>query len=87
MNDLDPEWEQLIKARNGAKEALAKIIAAAEQRGRTAALEEAAEACVVLFRNAPNTSESGFHQNKISHGCIESAAAIRAIRRREEKAT
>lgn len=33
-----------------------------------------------IWRNAPNTRESGFRQNEISHGCIASAEAIRALK-------
>lgn len=41
--------------------------------------ERCAEACIELFRAAPNTKESGYKQNQISHGCIACAAAIRSL--------
>lgn len=46
------------------------------------AVKEEREACAVIvekvWKEAPNTRESGFRQNQISHGCIASAKAIRA---------
>lgn len=47
---------------------------------RNSALEDAARVAEELWRNAPNTRESGFRQNEISHGCIASAEAIRALK-------
>ena len=54
---------------------------------RTAALEEAAQTCIDLWKNATNVRHKVMRldhvQNAISHGCIASAAAIRAKKGRE----
>ena len=51
---------------------------------RTAALEEAAQTCIDLWKNATNVRHKVMRldhvQNAISHGCIASAAAIRAMK-------
>lgn len=43
-------------------------------------IEECAEACLSLWREASNDRASGHLQNRISHGCIASAERIRSLR-------
>lgn len=50
---------------------------------RDKALEEAAITAIKIWKNAPNTKESGFVQNAIGQGCIASAKAIRALADKE----
>jgi hypothetical protein len=47
---------------------------------RDAALEEAAEECLRLWKTASNNRASGYWQNALSHGCVASAKAIRALK-------
>ena len=44
------------------------------------ALELAAKECLKIWKESPNTRESGFRQNEISHGCVASAEAIRKMK-------
>lgn len=52
-------------------------------KARLEALEEAADECIRIFREAPNEKTDSVHtsfiQNKISHGCIASEKAIIAL--------
>ena len=56
-----------------------RALRAAEQPSREAVLEEAANVCWNMWKNATNKAPD-YEQNSISHGCIACAKAIRALK-------
>lgn len=61
------------------RDRIAAAIDSALQSARDEAYERAAEECERLWKESPNDSPH-YRQNAISDGCIESAAAIRALK-------
>ena len=75
---LRQQWERGdITDAEAAQIALDQLDAARSDRDAT--LEEAAVACLELWKSAPNERPE-YTQTKISHGCIAAATAIRALK-------
>lgn len=66
------------------RQLIAEEIASAVATARASAFTEAAKAAEDVWKNAPN-ERPDYLQNQYSHGCIASAAAIRALASQAEE--
>jgi hypothetical protein len=91
LRKMAEELEEKLKFSDWRFICAEEVILSAFHRVREEALEEAANTAEELWKNASNEKTdsvfTSYRQNHLAHGCVQSAGAIRSLKKRptEEK--